>query len=84
MRSLIQKAFESSQASVVGRPALEIIERRETGASSNKSPFYTSHKVATIKKYSERLVAVLRYLWRTQTLRKRPRYQLTAMQDSLL
>jgi hypothetical protein len=32
MRRLIQKAYQISQPEVVGRPALELIERREMGA----------------------------------------------------
>jgi hypothetical protein len=52
MQRLIQKAFRSCCAEIVGRLALEIIERREVGAESNKRPFYARHKVRIIKKYS--------------------------------
>jgi hypothetical protein len=62
MQRLIQKAFRSCRAEIVSRLALEIIERREVGAESNKHPFYARHKVRTIKKYSQKLVSILCYL----------------------
>ncbi|KAF1933795.1 uncharacterized protein M421DRAFT_88925 [Didymella exigua CBS 183.55] len=81
---LIRKAFDSSQAEVVSRLALEMIERREAGAESNKRPFYARHQVSTIKKYSQKLVSVLCYLWRTYDQVEQPPYQLTSTQDALL
>ncbi|UPX14717.1 uncharacterized protein EKO05_0005192 [Ascochyta rabiei] len=67
MERLIRKAFDSSQAEVVGRLALEIIER-----------------LGTIKKYSQKLVSILCYLWRTYDQVERPPYKLTSTQDALL
>ncbi|KAF3029138.1 hypothetical protein E8E11_000186 [Didymella keratinophila] len=52
MRRLVRKAFHSSQPEIASRPVREIIERRKTGAESNERPFYSGHKVRTIKKYS--------------------------------
>ncbi|KAL7780627.1 hypothetical protein CFE70_010652 [Pyrenophora teres f. teres 0-1] len=56
LRAKQPKAFDSSQAKVVGRLTLEIIERREAGAESNERPFYSRHRVGTIKKYSQKLL----------------------------
>ncbi|CAA9967161.1 ATP-dependent DNA helicase Q1 [Pyrenophora teres f. maculata] len=84
MERLIRKAFDSSQAEVVGRLTLEIIERREAGAESNERPFYSRHRVGTIKKYSQKLVSILCYLWRTYEQVERPPYKLTGRQDALL
>ncbi|CAE7173497.1 DUF3505 multi-domain protein [Pyrenophora teres f. teres] len=84
MERLIRKAFDSSQAEVVGRLTLEIIERREAGAESNERPFYSRHRVGTIKKYSQKLVSILCYLWRTYDQIERPPYKLTGRQDALL
>ncbi|KAE8822992.1 hypothetical protein HRS9122_10467 [Pyrenophora teres f. teres] len=78
------QAFDSSQAEVVGRLTLEIIERREAGAESNERPFYSRHRVGTIKKYSQKLVSILCYLWRTYDQIERPPYKLTGRQDALL
>ncbi|UPX19135.1 uncharacterized protein EKO05_0009407 [Ascochyta rabiei] len=64
---LIRKAFDSSQAEVVSRLALEIIKR-----------------LGTIKKYSQKLVSILCYLWRTYDQVERPPYKLTSTQDALL
>ncbi|KAF2828293.1 hypothetical protein CC86DRAFT_320984, partial [Ophiobolus disseminans] len=76
--------FASCRAEVVGRLTLEVIERRETGAESNERPFYARHKVQTVKKYSEKVVQVLCYLWRTYEQPERPSYWLTARQEALL
>lgn len=82
MRRLVRKAFQSSQ--LASRPVREIIERRETGADSNQRPFYAGHKVATIKKYGQKLTQILCYLWRTHELAERPAYQLTGRQEARL
>jgi superfamily II DNA helicase RecQ len=84
MERLIRKAFESSRPEVVGRVTLEIIERREAGAESNERPFYARHRVSTVKKYSQKLVSILCYLWRTHDQAERPPYQLTGKQHALL
>jgi superfamily II DNA helicase RecQ len=84
MRRLVRKAFHSSQPEIASRPVREIIERRETGAESNERPFYSGHKVRTIKKYSRRLVQILCYLWRTYEQTRRPPYKLTGRQEALL
>jgi hypothetical protein len=84
MRRLVRKAFHSSQPEIASRPVREIIERRETGAESNERPFYSGHKVATIKKYSRKLTQILCYLWRTHEQTGRPPYKLTGRQDALL
>jgi hypothetical protein len=49
---LIRHAFKTARPGEVGRPALEAVNRRETGERSNKKPFYARQKVATIWKYS--------------------------------
>jgi superfamily II DNA helicase RecQ len=83
MRRLISKAFKTARPEFVGRPALEVIERRETGAESNEKPFYSNHKASTIHRYSEKLVSVLCYLWRTCHLEPSP-YALSFNQEALM
>jgi superfamily II DNA helicase RecQ len=80
MRRLIRKAFRTCQPEVVGRSALEFVNRRETGARTNEVPFYSKQKVPTVRKYSQRLVVILRYLWRTYERKRRPPYKLTGTQ----
>jgi superfamily II DNA helicase RecQ len=84
MQRLIRKAFSSCRAEIVGRLTLEIIERREVGAESNERPFYSKQRVRTIKKYSQKLVSILCYLWRTNDQTERPPYKLTSTQDAML
>jgi hypothetical protein len=83
-RRLIKRAFNTAKPSEVGRPALEAVNRRETGERSNERPFYTGQKVATIRKYSQVWVKVLRYIWRTERRDFRPDYELTAEQAARL
>jgi hypothetical protein len=47
-RRLIRRAFKTARPGKVGSPALEAVNRRETGEQSNKKPFYTGQKVAPI------------------------------------
>ena len=61
-RRLIRHAFETVRPGEVGRPALEAVNRRETGERSNEKPFYAGQKVATIRKYSRVWVKMLRYI----------------------
>jgi hypothetical protein len=39
-RRLIRQAFKTTRPGKVGRPALEAVNRRETGERSNEKPFY--------------------------------------------
>jgi hypothetical protein len=50
-RRLIKRAFNTAKPSKVGRPALEAVNRRETGERSNEKVFYAEQKVATIRVY---------------------------------
>jgi hypothetical protein len=61
-RRLIRQAFKTARPGEVGRPALEAVNRRETGERSNEKPFYAGQKVATIRKYSRVWVKMLRYI----------------------
>jgi hypothetical protein len=83
-RRLIRKAFDNCRPEVVGRPALELIERRETGAESNEKPFYAGQKVKTIKHYSNQLISVFSYVWRTCDDDHRRPYRLSTKQTSLI
>lgn len=82
MQRLVQKAFRASRPEVVGRPALELIERRETGAESNEKPFYSHQKLNTIRRYSGKLTSIICYLWRTCDNSKLPRYRLSHNQEA--
>ncbi|KAI2474956.1 hypothetical protein Ptr902_13637 [Pyrenophora tritici-repentis] len=48
----IRLAFDTAQPDIVGRAALEAIERRETGAETNEKPFYANQKSTTVKRYA--------------------------------
>lgn len=61
-RRLIRQAFKTASPGEVGRPALEAVNRRETGERSNEKPFHAGQKVATIRKYSRVWVKMLRYI----------------------
>ena len=65
---------------------MEYINRRETGESKNERPFYAKQKVATIKKYSQVWLKILRYIWRTadEDQEKKPGYILTSKQEKYL
>ena len=42
LRRVIRRAFQTAQPNIIGRPLLELIKRRETGAESNEKPFYSN------------------------------------------
>ena len=83
-RRLIRRAFKTARPGEVGRPALEAVNRRETGERSNEKPFYAGQKVATIRKYSRVWIKILRYIWRTDGRDSKPDYQLTPEQAARL
>jgi superfamily II DNA helicase RecQ len=81
---LIRRAYQVSRVDIVGRPAMEYVNRRETGAPDSNRPFYGKQKVQTIRKYSSHFVRVLRYIWRTEDITRRPEYCLTSTQEEVL
>lgn len=44
---LIRRAIATYQPSIVGRSALEFVNRREVGEGKNERPFYAKHKAST-------------------------------------
>lgn len=84
MRRVVRRAFQSCRAEIVGRHTLEIVERRETGAPSNEKPFYARQRVRTIKTYTQKLLHVFCYLWRTHGRSERPPYKLSGLQQAAL
>ncbi len=58
-RRLIRQAFQICRSNVIGRSALEYINRQEVGERSNERPFYAKHKVQTIRKYSNHWAKIL-------------------------
>ncbi|KAK1046048.1 hypothetical protein LTR74_018028 [Friedmanniomyces endolithicus] len=83
-RRLIRTAFATCRPTIVGRAALEFVNRRETGGVNNEKPFYTEQQVKTVKKYTEHWVKILRYIWRTAEWKTRPKYRLTNVQKKRL
>ena len=83
---LIRRSFDICRPEIVGRSALEYVNRREAGAPNNDKPFYGKQKVQTLQKYTDRWVKILRYLWRTSEKAKeaRPDYRLTQGQTNAL
>ena len=49
---MIRRAIATCQSSIIGRSALEFVNRREVGEGKNERPFYTKHEDKTIKKYA--------------------------------
>lgn len=82
--TLIRRSYEISRIEIVGRPAMHYVNRRETGAPTSDRPFYGKQKVQTIRKYTDRFVRILRYIWRTESIEERPKYRLTATQQDTL
>ncbi|KAF1818782.1 uncharacterized protein K489DRAFT_384692 [Dissoconium aciculare CBS 342.82] len=48
---LIRRSFQASRVEIVGRHALHCVNRRETGADNNNTPFYGKQKVQTILRH---------------------------------
>jgi hypothetical protein len=84
MQQVVQQAFHSCRFEVVSQHTLELIKRRETGALLNKKPFYAQQRVQTIRKYTQTLLNVFCYLWRTHRRTERPPYRLSGLQESAL
>ena len=74
---VIKKAMDVSSPRTIPRSALYYVNRKETGAANNETPFYSKHEASTKKKYSRVWVSMLRYLWRSQTWENKPDYTLT-------
>jgi len=83
-RRLIRRVFKTARPGEVGRPALEAVNRQETGKQSNEKLFYAGQKVAMIRKYSWVWVKMLRYIWRTEGRDSKPDYELTLEQAARL
>lgn len=83
-RRLIKKAIAKCKPNIVGRSALEYVNRRETGAAKNEKPFYSGQRVQAIRKYSKVWVKMLRYIWRTARKENKPGYSLTSRQSRAL
>ena len=83
---LIRRSFDLCRPEIVGRSALEYVNRREAGAPNSDKPFYGKQKVQTLQKYADRWVKILRYLWRTAEKAKeeRPDYRMTQRQTEAL
>ena len=69
---VIWKAQQVSRPSVVGRPAMHYINRRDIGGPSNEKPFNARQTGKTMEKYSQRWVEIIRYIWRTHKLDEVP------------
>jgi len=65
---VIWKAQQASRASIVGRAAMNYINRREMGNNTNEKPFNASQTGKTMIKYSGWWIAIVRYIWRTHEL----------------
>ncbi|KAK5110579.1 hypothetical protein LTR85_000994 [Meristemomyces frigidus] len=81
---LNRRSYQASQIEIVGRPVMQYVNRRETGASTSDRPFYSKQKVQTIRRYTDQFVKILRYIWPTAAVQDRPRYRLTHPQQTAL
>lgn len=97
LQMVIYKAQQSSRPTVVGMAAMNYINRRELGSTTNEKPFNARQTGKTMVKYSGWWLEIVRYIWRThalpqikdnekegETQDKRPPYQLTSRQDMWL
>jgi superfamily II DNA helicase RecQ len=84
-KRIIQRAFVTCTPGRIPRAVLQQVCRTETGGSvKDLRTFYSQQNVSTIRKYMEVWVEMLRYIWRTSTQEKRPRYRLTVKQEMRL
>lgn len=67
---LVVIAKRVSQSIEIGRPAIELINRREHGGESNEKPFFTGQRIKTMEKYSRIWMELICYVWRCEKLRK--------------
>lgn len=83
---LIRKAMSTCQPSIVGRSALEFVNRREVGEGKNEKAFYARQKANTIRRYTAVWSKMLRYIWRSSSKAEedRPKYRLTREQEHQL
>ena len=81
---LIRHSFYVSRVDNVGRAAMEYVNRREAGGESSDRPLNTRQKVQTIRRYADKFVKILRYIWRTRHIEERPAYRLTPGQRDAL
>jgi hypothetical protein len=81
---LIRRSFQTSRIEIVGRHTLYCVNRRENGAPNNDKPFYGKQKIKTVRKYANVFAQILRYIWRTAEMLKRPKYRLTDAQQQAL
>ena len=83
---LIRKAMATCQPSIVGRSALEYVNRREVGEEKNERPFYAKHKASTMRRYIAVWAKIFRYMWRSSNRAEsdRPGYSLTRRQKEEL
>jgi hypothetical protein len=81
---LIRRSFCISRTAIVGRAAMEYVNRREAGSADPTRPFYGKQQKKTIEKYTDRWMKILRYIWRTERCKKRPAYRLTREQRDAL
>ena len=72
MGKMILKAMKVCNPNTVPRSALMFVNRRESGVDNNEKPFYSAHKAETMRQYSAVWTKILRYVWRSQTWKKRP------------
>lgn len=71
---VFHQAIYICQPSIISWNALLFVNRRECGAGSNEKPFYSKHRLDTLRKYCTVWVKLLRYLWHSQQWEKRPPY----------
>ena len=84
-KRIVQRAFVTCTPERIPRAVLQQVCRTETGGSvKDLRTFYSQQNVSTIRKYMEVWVEMLRYIWRTSTQKKRPRYRLTVKQEMRL
>ena len=82
--TLIRQSYNVSRVEIVGRAVIHYVNRRETGALTSDRLFYGKQKVQTLRRYTDQFVKILRYIQRTESIPKRPKYRLIAKQRAKL
>ncbi|KAG9665746.1 hypothetical protein KCV03_g10303, partial [Aureobasidium melanogenum] len=84
-KRLIRRSLQCCKQHIVGRAALFLINQKQSGGTGPEKIFESNHDVKTVRKYSDKWIRILCYLWRTQHREIRPQYVLTdAQTDTLL
>lgn len=71
-KRLIRRSLQCCKQHIVSRAALFLINQKQSGGTGPEKIFESDHDVKTVRKYSDKWIRILCYLWRTQHRETRP------------